>query len=258
MSQLSYTARPRYGTGWARLLYVMALIVLIGVSLFTVGRVFLGARADKATTGPRSVEERLLQDAYEAVSQDPASAKARWELSLALSTVGDHEGARKEAENAVRADKGSVEPYYALGIAYRGLGDLERAEKALVKAASLPGSFGETYREVYYDLGELRMKREDYKGAVEAFESALGNGPEATYVVVSLADAYQRSGNKKRAKEEYLAVLGYDPENVRAAEALESMGVSDAEIEKARNPIAHQPAAEAKKKPSSGKKRTSK
>lgn len=243
MSRLAYTTRPSYGTGWIRLLYVAAVAVLIGASVLAFVRGIGGVTKSAAGTAPGSMEERVLADAYEAVKQDPNNATARWQLSIALSTLGDHERARTEAEAAVKLDRNSVEAFYALGLAYRGDEDLKKAEKALAKAAATPGALGEVYREVYYDLGQVRIELGDDKGAVEAYQAALGNGPEATYIVLALADAYLETGDKDKAKTEYLAVLGYDPDNEVAAKALKSLGVSDTEIADARTPIAHETSA---------------
>ncbi len=240
LSELSYSQRPRLGPGWARASYGLAIVLLSAASVWSAARIVGGVRQASTGAGPLSAEERVLRDAYEAVQQDPKSAAARWQLSLALTTIGDFTKAREHAEQAVRLDSKMVEAYYALGIAYRGLEDFERAEKALSKAAALPGSVSDVYRDVYYDLGQVRLELKDNRGAVEAFEAALANGPEATYVVIALADSYRLVGDDKRAKAEYLAALGYDPTNEDIATTLRAMGVAETEIERARNPGAHQ------------------
>lgn len=217
---------------------VVALLAVSGVASY---RIITGLVTAREGAAPQSMEERVVRDAYEAVRQDPANATARWRLSVALSTIGDHRKALESAEEAVRLNPQMVEPYYALGLAYKGLQDFERAEKALAKAASLPGSIGEIYREIYYDLGEVRTQQGDVEGAVTAFEAALANGPEATYVVIALAEAYQAAGNLERAREEYLAALSYDPVNEMVEQRLLDLGVSEEDIEAARNPVAHQP-----------------
>lgn len=244
MSSITYTQRPRLGPGRLKLVIWMVAAALIAVNVWTGYRIVQGLTDSASGAGPASAEERIVRDAYAAVQQDPKSADARWQLSIALSTVGDYREALDAAEQAVKLDKKKVECYYALGLAYQGLGDKERAEKALTKASSLPGALGEVYRDVYYDLGLLRQDMGDSKGAVQALEAALGNGPEATYIVIALADAYRESGNEKRAIEEYSAALGYDPDNQDIARKLKEMGVSDADIEKARTPIAHQAPSE--------------
>lgn len=239
MSPLTYASKPRFGAGWKRAAYGFAVVGLVAVSL-TFGFRLLGVlTGDASAQGPRSTEERLFEDAVAAVNADPESVRARWELALALSTVGDFSRAKLEAEQAVKLDPESVEAFYCLGLAYRGLGDLERAEKALAKSAALPNSVADVYREVFFELGEVRRELGDSEGAVAAFESALANGPEATYVVIALADAYREVGNDDRAIAEYIAVLGYDPENERAESALRELGVAESEIEQARIPYAH-------------------
>jgi len=216
----------------------LAIIAALGASLFAGVRIVTALTTEQA--GPMSAEERIIEDALLAIQQDPNNVQARWQLSLALSTIGDHQQAKTEAEQAVELDSQSVEGFYALGVAYRGLGDTERAEKALIKAGSIPGSVGEVYREIFFELGEIRMAAGRYDEAVEAFEGALANGPEATYVVIALADAYMKAGDANRAKEEYLAVLGYDNDNETALAALRQLGATDAEIEAARDVDGHQ------------------
>jgi len=232
-----YTSRPGYGRGVIVALLVLAIVAALGASLFAGVRIVSALTADQA--GPASAEERIIEDALLAIQQDPNNVQARWQLSLALSTVGDYQQAKTEAEQAVEIDPQSVEGFYALGVAYRGLDDAERAEKALVKAGSIPGSIGDVYREIFFELGEVRMAAERYDEAVAAFEGALANGPEATYVVVALADAYLKAGDTDRAKEEYLAVLGYDNNNDTALAALRQLGATDAEIEAARDVDGH-------------------
>lgn len=238
MGRVTFTSKPGYGQGigtaalWTIALAALAVSIVSGVRI-------VGTLSADGTSGPASVEERIIDDALAAIQLDPNNVQARWQLSLALSTIGDHRRAKTEAENAIAIDSQSVESFYALGVAFRGLGDLERAEKSFVKAGSLPGSFGEIYREIYYDLGEIRMEDGRYAEAVEAFRGALANGPEATYVVIALADAYLKAGDTERAIEEYLAVLSYDRDNVVAMQTLRDLGVSDAEIEAAKVVDAH-------------------
>lgn len=245
MSNLAYAQRPRFGQGWPRAVVTLLVVGLIAVCAWSVYRIATGLAATTSGAPAASVEERIVSDALEAVQQNPSSAEAHWRLSIALSTIGDFAKASTEAEGAILLDKSKVEPYYALGVAYRGLKDPARAEKAFVKAASVDGATGDVYKDVFYDLGQVRLELGDSEGAVKAFESALANGPEATYIVVALADSYRQTGNVKRAKEEYLAVLGYDPSNAEAAKALKELGVSEAIMDQARKPIAHEtPAAE--------------
>ncbi len=237
MGKLTFTTRPGYGPGLALTAVRVALVAAFAVTVFGGVRV-VGALTSEPT-GPASAEERIIDDALRVIKQDPTNVQARWQLSLALSTIGDYRQAHSEAEQAVELDGRSVEAFYALGVAYRGLGDLDRAEKAFGKAGSIPGSLGDVYREVYYDLGEVRMELGRYEEAVDAFERALASGPEATYVVIALADAHRKVGNTDRAIEEYLAVLGYDIENETALAALRELGVSESEIEAAKDVDGH-------------------
>lgn len=224
--------------GPAGKLLALALLAVIAFSAFQI----VQGLTRNPSEGPRSEEERIVQDAMAAVQQDPKSAEARWRLSVALSTVKDYQRAFAEAEQAVKLNAKAPEPFYALGLAYRGLGDKDRAIKAFEKAGSIPGAFSDVYREIFFDLGETLTEAGRHKEAVKAFQNALVNGPEATYVVLALADAYKKTGDVKRAKVEYLAVLGYDPTNEQAMKAVKELGATDKEIEAAKKPVDHQPA----------------
>lgn len=239
MGELTYKRNPKFGPGIGAVTFVLVGAVLLGLSAYYGVRIFTDVKR-MSVGAPASVEERILSDAMAAAKQNPQSPEAQWRLSLALSTIGDFSAATESAEKAIKLDPKLTEPYYALGIAYKGTGDLARAEKALTKASETPGSHNEVYREVFFDLGLVRTELGDHKGAVKALEAALANGPEATYVVIALAGAYEDAGNTQRAIEEYLAVLGYDPTNQESEEALKRLGVSDKKIEAAKNPIAHQ------------------
>lgn len=239
MSSLEYSSRPRFGRSWigvtGRLIGV-ALVGVIGLSAFQ-----LVQTLNEDTSSPRSEEERIVQDALAAVEQDPNNAEARWRLSIAYSTVKDYQRAFDEAEQSVRLNRKAPEPFYALGLAYKGLGDDERAIKAYQKAASIPGSYGDIYREIYYDLGQTLSDTGRHKEAVKAYQSALANGPEATYVVIALARAYDKAGDKKSAKHEFLAALSYDPTNQSVLDSAKALGATQQEIETAVNPPVHQP-----------------
>lgn len=233
MSSLQYSSQPKLGRSWVGFVGRLLAVALVGLAVFSGFRIFQGLTRP-AASGPQSAEERIIQDAMAAVEQNPKDAEARWRLSVALSTVKDYKRAFAEAEQAVRLDSKKAECFYALGLAYRGLGDRDRAIKAFKKGVSIPGSFGEIYREMFYDLGQTLTETGRHKEAVEAYKGALVSGPEATYVVIALADAFRKSGDIPRAKREYLAVLGYDPTNTQAEKALRELKVPQKEIDAAK------------------------
>lgn len=75
---------------------------------------------------------------------------------------------------------------YLQGLALRLKGDARSAERVLTEAAAL----NDQRREIWFDLGELRMARGDYPGAAEAFErvtALLPDGPGAWIAWFQLA-----------------------------------------------------------------------
>lgn len=208
-------------TGFILRFLIFLVVLAIGVAVIFVIK---AALIDKPT-GPRTEVEREIMDAEAAVKSDPTSAKARIALSLAYSRVGRYNNAVEEASVAAKLEKDNANAYYALGIARKRQGDYEQAIMAFKKAVGLNTTTNDIYQQAFYELGEVYTDQKNYKEAVRAYEGALANGPEATYVVIALARAYEKAGELKSAIEQYRAVLDYDPTNQEAKDALVRLGV---------------------------------
>lgn len=200
---------------------IFVSVILIGVAALFVVKAALTGKPE----GPRTAVEREIMDAEAAVKSDPTSTKARINLSFAYSRAGRYNDAVEEASVAIKLDKNNSNAYYALGAARARQGDSDEAIQALKKSVSLKTTVNEVYQQAYYELGELYMRDEKYKEAVDAYKNALYNGPEATYVVISLARAYEKAGNRPEAIQEYRSILDYDPTNQEAKDALIRLGV---------------------------------
>ncbi len=208
-------------TGFILRFLIFLVVLAIGVAVIFVIK---AALIDKPT-GPRTEVEREIMDAEAAVKSDPTSAKARIALSLAYSRVGRYNNAVEEASVAAKLEKDNANAYYALGIARKRQGDYEQAIMAFKKAVGLNTTTNDIYQQAFYELGEVYTDQKNYKEAVRAYEGALANGPEATYVVIALARAYEKAGELKSAIEQYRAVLDYDPTSQEAKDALVRLGV---------------------------------
>lgn len=200
---------------------IFLTIVAIGVSLvFLVRAVLLDKPAE-----PRTEVEREIMDAEAAVKSTPTSVKARIMLSLAYSRAGRYNDAVDAASVAVKLEGNNATAYYALGVARSRQGDVKEAINALSKCVKLRTGVADVYQQAYFELGEIYMKEGKHKEAVAAYEGALGNGPEASYVVIALAQAYEKVGNRQEAITQYRSILDYDPANQEAKDALIRLGV---------------------------------
>lgn len=207
--------------GFVLRILIFLTIVAIGIALIFVMK---AAISDKPT-GPRTAVEREIMDAEAAAKSSPTSVKARITLSLAYSRAGRYNDAIEEASVAIKLDGSNATAYYALGVARSRQGDTEEAINAFNKCVKLQTGMADVNQQAYYELGEIYMKERKYKEAVEAYKGALSNGPEATYVVIALARAYEKVGNRQEAITEYRAILDYDPTNQEAKDALTRLGV---------------------------------
>lgn len=207
--------------GFVLRILIFLTIIAVGVALVFVMRAVL---LDKPT-GPRTAVEREIMDAEASVKSSPTSVKARIMLSLAYSRAGRYNDAIEEASTAVKLDGSNATAYYALGVARGRQGDTKEAISAFSKSVKLETGTADVNQQAYYELGEIYMRERKYKEAVEAYRGALANGPEATYVVIALARAYEKVGNRQEAITEYRSILDYDPTNQEAKDALTRLGV---------------------------------
>jgi len=100
---------------------------------------------------------------------DASPGTGGWAADSALAVAGIF------MDNASPA-KGKREAVLKSGYLYRMKGDAEGAESALASfAASYPGDHRTV--SVLYDLGETKLSRKDYAGALEAYEACLAKGP---------------------------------------------------------------------------------
>lgn len=206
-----------------------AVTYLLILGILYVGALLIKTVLFSKITTPRTAVERSIMDAEAAVRGNPRNGEARLTLGMAYAEAGRYDKALRELETAVKLDPRNPEIYYGLGIVYKAMTEPDRAVEALSRATRLEGSMSDFYREAYYELGTVYRGQKKYKEAVAAFEGAMRNGPEATYVLVALAQAYEDAGDKEKAITEYREILRYRPEYKPAAEALARLTAANKE-----------------------------
>jgi tetratricopeptide (TPR) repeat protein len=72
---------------------------------------------------------------------NPDNARLHYNLSLALSGLGDDEGQRKELERAVQLDSNLAPAYYHLAQLYIAHGSMAQAKQALRNALAIDPQF---------------------------------------------------------------------------------------------------------------------
>lgn len=208
-------------------LWFYAQRIIVGVLLACIALLaFLVIReAFKGTSAtPRTSLEQAYLDALTVVKKNPNNAKARFKLGMAYAAASRYNDALTELNTAVKLDPKDPEIYYGLGYVARRTDDTSKAIEALQRAVKLEGAEAGLYREAYYELGDIYYQQKNYKAAVSAFEKSASMGPETTYVLIALANAYEKTGDKAKAIDTYKLILAYAPDYKQAKDALKRLG----------------------------------
>ena len=116
-------------------------------------------------------------------------------------------GARAAYERAIQADPEALAPLWNLALLLEHSGQFEEAErwyKQVLERAPKE-------EEARFRLGYLRLQREDYRGAAEAFEGCLKYRPAWPEAHANLALAYSGLGERDHAERLYEKMLEADP-----------------------------------------------
>jgi len=97
-----------------------------------------------------------------------------------------------------------------LGRLYKSMEEYEEAEKNLNQAIELDDSLADAYNY----LGVIKTRREDYKGAIQDFKSAITREPNDTGIMSNLAEAYLKAKMLDQAEVEYRKVLRFAPSHI--------------------------------------------
>jgi len=84
--------------------------------------------------------------------------------------------------------------------------------------------------EARFRMGYLRLKREDFRGAVEAFEGCLKYRPYWPEAQANLALAYSGMGDKEHAERLYDKMLEADPKSVDALRGLAALSIQSSDF----------------------------
>ena len=87
--------------------------------------------------------------------------------------------------------------------------------------------------EARFRLGYLRLQREDYRGAIEAFEGCLKHRPQWPEAQANLALAYGGLGERENAERLYEKMLDSDPKSLDALRGLAALAVQASDFDAA-------------------------
>jgi tetratricopeptide (TPR) repeat protein len=84
-----------------------------------------------------------------------------------------------------------------------------------------------------FRLGYLRLQREDYRGAAEAFEGCLKYRPQWPEAYANLTLAYSGMGDRDRAERLYEKMLDNDPKSVDGLRGLAALALQASDFDTA-------------------------
>ncbi len=165
--------------------------------------------------------EQAAEAYEEAIKLRPQSCEAYTNLGIVREQLGDDAGARAAYDRAMQASPDALAPIWNVALLLEHSGQFEEAERwykqVLEKAPK--------EEEARFRLGYLRLQREDYRGAAEAFEGCLKYRPQWPEAYANLALAYSGLGDRDRAERLYEKMLENDPKSMDALRGLAALAI---------------------------------
>ena len=169
-----------------------AALQLLGVCLFQRGRV-----------------AEALPFFEKSVAIDGRDPGVHINHALALSAVGDHEGARQSSLRAVALNPGYAGAQNSLGASYHRAGDHAAAEACFKKAVALKPD----YAEALANLGLCASERGDHDAAIASLEKARALAPGAVPTLAGLGNAKALRRDTEGAIAVFAELVAFDPKN---------------------------------------------
>jgi tetratricopeptide (TPR) repeat protein len=179
--------------------------------------VVTGGVGGQTITGAQQNQVRTAAAAYrESLKNDPGNAELHFDLSLALSELGDADGAREELSTAIQIDRNLAKAHNQLGVWHMLNTENAKAEDEFKAAISADSQFIEAKN----NLGVLYAWAGKNLKATELFHQAIQSRPEYPAAHVNLGLVLAAEGKYTEAEKEIRSVLRSSPKNLSAYNAM--------------------------------------
>ncbi len=176
----------------------------------------------------KSARWEQASEAYEeAIKLRPQSCEAYTNLGIVREQLGDLPRARAAYDKAIQANPDALAPIWNVALLLENSGQLEEAErwyKAVLEKAPKE-------EEARFRLGYLRLQREDFRGAAEAFEGCLKYRPQWPEAYTNLALAYSGLGERGHAERIYEKMLEADAKCLDALRGLAALAIQASDFQ---------------------------
>ena len=184
----------------------------------------LGLAHQKSGRFPQSAE------AYEeAIKLRGQSCEAHTNLGIVREQLSDLPGARASYDRAIKANPDALAPLWNVALLHEHSGQVEEAEryyKMVLERAPKE-------EEARFRMGYLRLQREDFRGAAEAFEGCLKYRTAWPEAHANLALAYSGLGERDHAERLYEKMLDADPKSMDALRGLAALSIQTSDFDTA-------------------------
>jgi Flp pilus assembly protein TadD len=151
---------------------------------------------------------RILADA-------PAMSVVNLQIAAAYRNKGEFTRALSAYGDLLRVDAGNDKAKVGVAMTNLERGDLESAERSLEAAAEAPGA----PREVFYNLGEMKLSKGQSADALKAYRRAVEVDPTWGKPYFQIGRISRDSGDIDGALRYFARVIEVDPNSPEAAQA---------------------------------------
>lgn len=164
--------------------------------------------------------QRAVEITLEELSDDPRNLNSYTVLGWALLDLGRYREARDYSLEALQVARYDYRILGTLGEAYFQLGDNIRALQYLQEYVQVRPQ-GSRIDRVYYLMGEVFMRLEEFHRADIAFTTAVFHNPQSPQWWLRLATARERAENLILAEQAYQEALNRSPSLTEAQQGLQ-------------------------------------
>lgn len=201
-------ARIHRGLAWSMILITVTGVIALGLY---VGNKFFWDKYKNLTK-----EEYAYRVALKQVKDNPNDITARINLGWALLELNQYEKAAKEFERALQLDPRNETAKYDIAVLLTREGKMAEAEAKFEEIINANPKFVKAR----HDLALVKMNLGKYDDALKQYDYVIVSRPGNADVIYQMGIAYEKKGEKSKAKEYYAKALEYDPKFSEAKEAL--------------------------------------
>jgi tetratricopeptide (TPR) repeat protein len=158
------------------------------------------------------------------IALDQKSGEAYYYIGLSHKEMKQYPEALEALKRAAAIDSAKADRFFWLGILHAQLADPgkvdDSARTAWLQSVALD-STSKTAGIAYRQLGYYRLLEREWDGAAALLERSTGIEPRDVQSLVWLAQAYQNSGNRAKAVENYERALQVNPKQPEALKGLQ-------------------------------------